>query len=53
MAVEAVGGDGIGIAQALGMVRHNGIVALYGDTYAPIKELRFTASTRTRWRCAA
>lgn len=39
VAVEAVGGTGIGIVQALGMVRHNGIVSLYGDSYTPIKEL--------------
>ncbi len=36
VAAEAVGGTGIGIKQALGMVRHNGILALYGDNYAPV-----------------
>jgi threonine dehydrogenase-like Zn-dependent dehydrogenase len=41
VAVEAVGGTGIGIVQALGMVRHNGILALYGDNYAPVKEFCF------------
>ena len=41
VAVEAVGGTGIGIVQALGMVRHNGILALYGDNYAPVKEISF------------
>lgn len=41
VAVEAVGGTGIGIVQALGMVRHNGILALYGDTYVPVKEFCF------------
>ena len=41
VAVEAVGGTGIGIAQALGMVRHNGIIALYGDNYIPVKEFCF------------
>lgn len=41
MAVEAVGGTGVGIVQALGMVRHNGILALYGDNYAPVKEFCF------------
>lgn len=41
VAVEAIGGTGIGIVQALGMVRHNGILALYGDNYAPVKELSF------------
>jgi threonine dehydrogenase-like Zn-dependent dehydrogenase len=41
VAVEAVGGTGVGIAQALGMVRHNGILALYGDNYAPVKEFCF------------
>ena len=41
VAVEAVGGTGIGIVQALGMVRHNGALALYGDNYAPVKEFCF------------
>lgn len=41
VAVEAIGGTGIGIVQALGMVRHNGILALYGDNYAPVKEFCF------------
>ncbi|MEE8419911.1 MAG: zinc-binding dehydrogenase [Dehalococcoidales bacterium] len=41
VAVEAVGGTGIGIVQALGMVRHNGIMSLYGDNYAPVKEFCF------------
>lgn len=39
VAVEAVGGTGVGLVQALRMVRHNGILALYGDNYAPIPEL--------------
>jgi len=41
VAVDAVGGTGIGISQALGMVRHNGILAIYGDSYAPVKEFCF------------
>jgi threonine dehydrogenase-like Zn-dependent dehydrogenase len=41
VAIEAVGGTGIGIVQALGMVRHNGILALYGDNYSPVKEFCF------------
>ena len=41
VAIEAVGGAGAGIMQALGMVRHNGILALYGDNYAPVKEFCF------------
>ena len=41
VAVEAIGGTGIGIVQALGMVRHNGALALYGDNYAPVKEFCF------------
>lgn len=41
VAVEAVGGTGKGIVQALGMVRHNGILALYGDNYAPVREFCF------------
>jgi threonine dehydrogenase-like Zn-dependent dehydrogenase len=39
--VEAVGGTGAGLVQALGMVRHNGIMALYGDNYAPVEEFCF------------
>lgn len=41
VAVEAVGGTGIGIKQALGMVAHNGVLALYGDNYVPIDEFCF------------
>jgi L-iditol 2-dehydrogenase len=41
VAIEAVGGTGIGIVQALGMVRHNGALALYGDNYAPVPEFCF------------
>jgi L-iditol 2-dehydrogenase len=41
VAVEAVGGTGMGIVQALDMVRHNGIVALYGDNYAPVASFCF------------
>ncbi|WP_251329713.1 zinc-dependent alcohol dehydrogenase [Haloplanus pelagicus] len=41
VAVEAVGGTGIGIKQALGMVAHNGVLALYGDNYEPIEEFCF------------
>ena len=41
VAAEAVGGTGVGIKQALGMVRHNGIMALYGDNYAPVQEFCF------------
>jgi L-iditol 2-dehydrogenase len=41
VAIEAVGGTGAGIVQALGMVGHNGILALYGDNYAPVKEFCF------------
>lgn len=41
VAVEAIGGDGVGLVQALGMVGHNGTLALYGDNYAPIKEFCF------------
>lgn len=41
VAVDAVGGTGTGISQALDMVRHNGILALYGDNYAPVKEFCF------------
>lgn len=41
VAVDAVGGTGIGIIQALGMARHNGILAIYGDNYAPVPEFCF------------
>lgn len=41
IAVDAVGGRGIGVVNALGMVRHNGIMALYGDNYIPVKEFCF------------
>lgn len=41
VAVEAVGGAGAGISQALGMVKHNGMLALYGDNYAPVKNFCF------------
>ncbi|RME99545.1 MAG: hypothetical protein D6768_14875 [Chloroflexi bacterium] len=41
VAVEAMGGDGTGIKLALDMVRHNGIMALYGDNYAPVKDFCF------------
>lgn len=41
VAVEAVGGTGVGIIQALGMVRHNGTMALYGDNYQPVESFCF------------
>jgi threonine dehydrogenase-like Zn-dependent dehydrogenase len=41
VAVDAVGGTGIGVQLALGMVRHNGILAIYGDNYLPVKEFCF------------
>ncbi len=41
VAVDAVGGTGIGVVQALGMVRHNGILSIYGDNYIPVKEFCF------------
>lgn len=41
VAVEAIGGTGIGLVQALDMVGHNGILALYGDNYAPVREFCF------------
>ncbi|MFN2202933.1 MAG: zinc-binding dehydrogenase [Caldilineaceae bacterium] len=41
VAVEAIGGTGIGIVQGLGMLRHNGLLALYGDNYAPVSEFCF------------
>jgi L-iditol 2-dehydrogenase len=41
VAIEAVGGQGDGIKQALDMVRHNGTMSLYGDNYAPVKDFCF------------
>jgi threonine dehydrogenase-like Zn-dependent dehydrogenase len=41
VAMDAVGGTGIGIQLSLGMVRHNGILAIYGDNYVPVKEFCF------------
>ena len=41
VAMDAIGGSGIGIIQALNMVRHNGIIAIYGDSYAPVSEFCF------------
>jgi threonine dehydrogenase-like Zn-dependent dehydrogenase len=41
IAVDAIGGTGIGVQLALGMVRHNGILAIYGDNYIPVKEFCF------------
>jgi L-iditol 2-dehydrogenase len=41
VAVDAVGGTGIGVQLSLGMVRHNGILAIYGDNYIPVKEFCF------------
>lgn len=41
VAVDAIGGTGIGVQLALGMVRHNGILAIYGDNYIPVKEFCF------------
>ncbi len=41
IAVDAIGGTGIGTQQALDMVAHNGTLAIYGDNYAPVKEFCF------------
>lgn len=41
VSVEAVGGSGQGLKQCLDMVKHNGIMALYGDNYAPIDPFCF------------
>ncbi len=41
VATENVGGTGIGIKQALDQVKHNGLLALYGDTYVPVPEFHF------------
>ncbi len=41
VAIDSVGGTGVGIVQSLGMVKHNGILAIYGDSYAPVKEFCF------------
>lgn len=36
VSIEAVGGTGVGLKQAVAMVAHNGTLALYGDNYAPV-----------------
>lgn len=41
VAIEAVGGEGQGLKQALDMVAHNGILALYGDNYSPVDDFCF------------
>jgi len=41
VAIESAGGEGIGIVQSLGEVKHNGIIALYGDNYAPVRDFSF------------
>ena len=41
VAADAIGGNGIGVQLALGMVRHNGVLAIYGDNYIPVKEFCF------------
>ena len=41
VSVEAVGGSGQGLKQCLDMVKHNGIMALYGDNYEPIDSFCF------------
>jgi len=41
VAVETVGGTGIGIRQAVDVVKHNGIIAIYGDSLAPLNDFCF------------
>ena len=41
VSVEAVGGKGAGLKQCLDMVKHNGIMALYGDNYSPVDSFCF------------
>ncbi len=41
VSAEAVGGTGQALKQAYDMVRHNGILALYGDNYAPVRDFCF------------
>ena len=41
VSVEAAGGRGQGLKQCLDMVKHNGIMALYGDNYAPVDQFCF------------
>jgi len=41
VATENIGGTGTGIRQALDQVKHNGILALYGDNYAPFPNFPF------------
>lgn len=41
VAIEAVGGNGEGIKQALRLVKHSGIIDLYGDNYATVNDFCF------------
>ncbi len=41
VATDNVGGTGIGIRQALDQVKHNGILVIYGDNYAPFPSFPF------------
>lgn len=41
IAVDAVGGTGIGVSQALDMVAHRGTLAIYGDNYIPVANFCF------------
>jgi len=41
VAVDAIGGTGIGLIQAQDMVAHNGTLALYGDNLAPVPSFCF------------
>ena len=41
VSIEAVGGGGEGLKQCLDMVKHNGIMSLYGDNYAPVDQFCF------------
>ena len=41
MPAKRIGGTGVGVQLALGMVRHNGILGIYGDNYLPVKEFCF------------
>jgi L-iditol 2-dehydrogenase len=41
VSIEAVGGRGQGLKQCLDMAKHNGIMALYGDNYAPVDQFCF------------
>ncbi len=52
VAVVVIGGIGIGLVQAHGMVGYSIRLALYGNNYGSIKDFCFQPSTKLGWSCA-